>query len=154
MTRRQEYALSCQFAVGATLAVAMAMLAACYAPPPPTRVVDPTAGRPSQSERPASTKGRLPGSVVAAKLGSSRMPKSSTSCNPALLQARDQPRHCPHPFLLAHKRNLPPGPRLRTEWKTVYIVAVQTHVENRPECWSTHMGSTSAIVGWERWHPT
>jgi hypothetical protein len=33
MTRRQEYALICQLAIGATLAVAMAMLAACYAPP-------------------------------------------------------------------------------------------------------------------------
>jgi len=40
MTHRQEYALFCQIAVGATLAVAMAMLAACYAPPP--RVVTTT----------------------------------------------------------------------------------------------------------------
>jgi hypothetical protein len=33
MPRRQQYALFCQFAIGATLAVAMAMLAACSAPP-------------------------------------------------------------------------------------------------------------------------
>ena len=34
MTRHQEYALFCQAAIGVTLAVAVAMLAACYAPPP------------------------------------------------------------------------------------------------------------------------
>ena len=42
MTRRQEYTLFCQAAVGATLAVAVAMLSACYAPPPPARVVTTT----------------------------------------------------------------------------------------------------------------
>jgi len=41
MTHRQEYALFCQIAVGATLAVAVAMLAACYAPSP-RRVVTTT----------------------------------------------------------------------------------------------------------------
>ncbi len=40
MTRRQEYALFCRIAIGATLAVAMAMLAACHAPP--ARVVTTT----------------------------------------------------------------------------------------------------------------
>ena len=41
MTHRQEYALFCQIAIGATLAVAVAMLAACYAPAP-RRVVTTT----------------------------------------------------------------------------------------------------------------
>jgi hypothetical protein len=40
MTHRQEYALFCQIAIGATLAVAVAMLAACSAPQP--RVVTTT----------------------------------------------------------------------------------------------------------------